>query len=171
LDLALALGAGYRDHSVMRRRHRHQLGGGIEMAERARDGAAVARLAMPDLQDRLAHQRQTCADHIGEFEIALARHAADADIALLGADEGEVGDAVEIDDMVGQHITHRQHRHQRLPTGQQLGILEVAEECDRFGDGRGIVIRKRRGFHCCEAIAHSPSPSGRGRGPFEGTGG
>jgi len=31
-------------------------------------------------------------------------------------------DAVQIDHVVGQHVAHVQHRHQRLATGEQLGV-------------------------------------------------
>ena len=49
----------------------------IEMTERAADRAAIARLAMADIQDRFVDQRIARLDRIGKFEIALARHRAD----------------------------------------------------------------------------------------------
>ena len=52
------------------------------MAERAADGAAVAGLAVPDLQQRLMHDRPARAHRLGEFEIALARHGADLERAV-----------------------------------------------------------------------------------------
>ena len=56
------------------------------------------------------------------------------------ADVGQALDPVEIDDVVGQHEPHVEHRHQRLPAGQQLGVVEPAEQADDVGDraaGRG----------------------------------
>ncbi len=47
------------------------------MAERAAERAAVAGLAMADLEDRLVHEREAPLHAVGEFEIALARHRAE----------------------------------------------------------------------------------------------
>ena len=52
---------------------------------------------------------------VGEFEIALARHGADLERAARLADVGQALHAVEIDDVIGLHEAHVEHRHQRLP--------------------------------------------------------
>ncbi len=88
------------------------------MAERAADGAAVAGLAVPDLQQRLVDDRPARPHHVGEFEVALARHAADFERAAGFADVRQAFDAVEIDDVIGLHEPEIQHRHQRLPARQ-----------------------------------------------------
>src|SRR5437016_938076 len=46
-------------------RHRDKLGGWIEMAERAAERAAVAGLAMADIEDCRMHQRTALANEIG----------------------------------------------------------------------------------------------------------
>ena len=107
------------------------------MAERAADGAAIAGLPVADLQQRLVHDRQARAHHVGEFEVALARHGADLERAVRLADIGQPFDPVEIDDVVGLHEAEIEHRHQRLPAGQQLGVLEAAEQPDGVGDRAG----------------------------------
>ena len=56
-------------------------------------------------------------------------------------------DLVQIDDMVGQHETHVEHGHQRLPAGQQLGVLQAVEQPDDIADGARIVVAKGRRFH------------------------
>ena len=117
------------------------------MAQRAAERAAIARLAVADLLDRLVHQRAALAHHIGEFEVALARHGADLERAVVLADVGQAIDAVEIDDMVRQHEAHVEHRHQRLPAGEQLGVLQPAEQADGVGDRARVVIGKGRRFH------------------------
>ena len=73
----------------------------IEMAQRAAERAAVAGLAVPDLGDGLVHQRAALAHQIGEFDVALARHRADLQRAVLLADIAQAVDAIEIDDVVG----------------------------------------------------------------------
>ncbi len=84
---------------------------------------------------------------IGELDVALARHGADLDRAVLLADVAQAVDPIEVDDVIGQHITHVEHGHERLPAGQQLGVLEAAEKADGVGDRARIVIRKGRWFH------------------------
>ena len=113
------------------------------MAERAADGAAVARLPVSDLQQRLVHDRPARAHRIGEFEIALARHGADLERAVGFADVGQALHAVEIDDVIGLHEAEVEHRHQRLAAREQLGVLETAEQPDGLVDRFRIVIAER----------------------------
>jgi hypothetical protein len=82
------------------------------MAERAADGAAIAGLPVPDLEQRLVHDRPARAHHVGVFEIALARHGADLERAVSLADIGQPLHAVEIDDVVGLHEPKVEHGHQ-----------------------------------------------------------
>ena len=76
-DGALAGRAGGGDHCVARQADQHLFRRRVEMAERAADCAAIARLAMADVEDALAQQRMLGGDQIGEFDVALARHGAD----------------------------------------------------------------------------------------------
>ncbi len=147
IDAARAVLAGDRHLGVERGRDRHQLGRRIEMAQRAAERAAIAGLPMPDLRDRLVHQRAASAHQVGKFDVALARHGADLERAVVLADVAQAVDPVEIDDMVGQHVAHVEHRHQRLPAGEQFGIVEAAEEADDVRRRARIVIGKWRWFH------------------------
>ena len=92
-------------------------------------------------------QRMTRLDDIGEFEIALARHGANRERTILLAQVRERSDLVQIDHMVGQHVTHVQHRHQRLPAGENLGVFETRQETDGVFDRSRIVIGKGRRLH------------------------
>ena len=51
--------------------------------------------------------------------------------------------------MVGLHEAEIEHRHQRLPAGQKLGVVEAAEQRDGVGDRARIVIAKGGGFIRC----------------------
>ena len=117
------------------------------MTERTAERAAVARLPMSDLAYRFVHERATIAHGIGELDVALARHGADLDRAILLADVAQAVNPIEVNDVIGQHVTHVEHRHQRLPAGEQLGVLETAEEADGVRDRARIMIRKGRWFH------------------------
>ena len=94
------------------------------------------------MQDRPARPH-----HVGEFEIALARHGADLERAAGFADVGQAFDAVEIDDVVGLHETEVEHRHQRLSARQQLGVVETAEQRHGLVDRLRIVIAEGWWLH------------------------
>ena len=108
------------------------------MTQRAAERAAIAGLPMPDLHDRLVHQRAAPAHQVGEFDVALARHranfnGADFERVLAVADVAQAVDPIEIDDVVGQHVAHIEHRHQRLAAGEQFGVVEAAEQANDVG--------------------------------------
>jgi len=117
------------------------------MAERAADGAAVAGLAVSDLQQRLVHDRPMRAHDLGVLELALAGHGANLEAVRRLADIGEPIDAVEVDNVVGEHETHVEHGHQRLPAGEELGVLKPGEQPDGVRNGSWIVVAERRRLH------------------------
>ena len=117
------------------------------MAERAADGAAVAGLPMADVHDGLMQQRALRLDEVGEFEVALARHGADLERPAALLDAGHALDQVEVDDMVGLHEAHVEHRHQRLAAGQELGVVELAQQAHGLGKRFRIVVLKGWRLH------------------------
>src|ERR1700719_959533 len=147
LDFALAAWASHHHGSVERHGAGDKLSRWIEMAQRAPDGAAIAGLTMADALNRLVHQREPLFHQIGEFEIALACHGADFHAVRSLADIGEPLDPVEIDDVVGLDVTEIQHRHQRLPAGQQLGVFKRRQQADDFGDRLRVVVAEGRWLH------------------------
>ena len=112
---------------------------------------------MPYLQQCFVHDRPARAHRVGKFEIALARHGADFKRAAHLADVGQAFNAVEIDDVVGQHKSHVEHGHQRLTARKQLGVFEAAEQPDRLADCFRIVIAKGWRLHLWRI-----DPRGRG---------
>ena len=70
-----------------------------------------------------------------------------AERAVRFADVGEAVDLVEVDDVVRLHEPHVQHRHHRLPAGQQLGVVEAAEQRDGIADGVRIVVTEGWWLH------------------------
>ena len=117
------------------------------MAERAANGATIAGLTMADVADGIVHQGAHAAHEFGELDIALARHGADLQHAARLADVGQALDLVEVDDVVGLHEAHVEHRHHRLPAGQELGVVEAAEQGDGVADGARIVVAEGRWLH------------------------
>ena len=85
------------DDRIVGRADRGQFGGRIGMREAAADRAAIAGLAMADMTERLGHQRAMFGDVGRDFEIALARHGADAQQTVADRDTAQLLDAAEID--------------------------------------------------------------------------
>ena len=83
-----------------RRRDRRELGGRIEMAQGAADGAAIAGLAMADMHERLEQRRAA----LTRSENSRSRWRVMAPISSappVSRDVGEPLDAVEVDDVSG----------------------------------------------------------------------
>ena len=119
----LAGGADGAELGIIDQRHGRQLGGGIGVRQRAANGAAIARLAMPDMAQRFRQQRAISRDLGRGLELALAHHGADAQPAVDHRDAAQIGDAAEIDQMVGDDVAKIHHRHQRLPARQEILAL------------------------------------------------
>src|SRR6185437_10351655 len=77
------------ERATIKRRQIDELGCGIEMAERAADRAAIARLAVTDMGERLLDHRAESRHLGGELDFALARHCAEAQRAIGDSDPGE----------------------------------------------------------------------------------
>src|SRR3712207_1632397 len=123
------------------------------MTERTTERAAIARLAMSYVNDRLRQQRTARAYGCIELDIALARHRADLDAALGLADVRERLDTIEIDHVIRQHESHVEHRHERLSASEQPCIFTAAEQIDRFWKSLGVVIAERRRLHALRVSA------------------
>ena len=84
---------------------------------------------------------------VGEFEIALARHGTDLERPAAFLDAGHALDPVKVDEMVGLHEAHVEHRHQRLAAGQELGVVELAQQAHGLGKRFRIVVLKGWRLH------------------------
>ena len=102
----------------------------------------------PTWRDRLVHQRAALAHQVGEFDVALARHRADLERAVVLADVVQAVDTIEVDDVIGQHVAHIEHRHQRLAAGEQFGVVEAREQADDVGRRCADRDRKMAGVSC-----------------------
>jgi hypothetical protein len=146
-DVAGAARAAHLEGRVQSHRDGGHLRGRIEVAHAAAEGAAVARLPMTDPADRLRHQRELRGDQGRELDGALAGHRAEGDGVALVAHEIELGQAIEVDQVLGSGEPQREHRHQRLPARQHPRVRLRAEQRERVGQGRRPVIAERRGLH------------------------
>ena len=85
--------------------------------------------------------------------VALPRHRAEADLAVLLADVGERRDPVQVDERGGPRQAEVQQRHQALAAGQHLGVAAVAaQRRERLVEARGRVVLELGRFHCSEVL-------------------
>ena len=91
-----------------------------------------------------------------EFNVALARHGTDLDMGFCDAHAGELGHAIQIDDMIRQDETHVEHRHEGLPSRQRLRIIQSRKQVDRLLQCRRIVVAERRRLHLAHILAFAP---------------
>src|SRR5882757_4014375 len=131
----------------MQHRHVDQFGGRVEVTERSAESSAIARLAMADIADRLADDRERGFDIGRKFKLALPRHRAEVAGTTVDPDERQRLDAIEIDEMIGRDHAKVEHRHQRLPSRKRNCIVEPADEFGGLVDGGWIMIGKGRWFH------------------------
>ncbi len=70
-------------------------------------------------------------------------------VAALPPDAAELGDAAEIDQMLGRGQAQLHHRDQAVAAGQRPGLVaEIGKQLDRFADGTRPVVSKVTWDHC-----------------------
>ena len=99
---------------------------------------------MAHVAQRFCNDRQFRGDRGRALQGPLSRHRPDDEGAGFLFDEVEFGHAVEIHDAVRKHVAHIEHRHQRLPAGEQPGVLACGQQCDGFRQLRRRKIFERR---------------------------
>ena len=91
LDDALAVGAADHDLGLGGGAHGRQVLGGVGLAERAADRAAVAHDRVGDHVLGVAEEREVLGEQVGLEQVDVPRQRADPDLAALLADVGELG--------------------------------------------------------------------------------
>ena len=66
---------------------------------------------------------------------------ADANRSVLPLDAPELVEAADVDEVLERREPQRQHRHEALAAGEDLGLVaELAQQPDGLGHGRGSVV-------------------------------
>ena len=117
------------------------------MGEAAANGAAVARLAMADMAQRLRQQRAMPRDLRRGLEIALPHHGADAEPPVDHGNAAQVVDVAKIDEVIDDDVTKIHHRHQRLPAGEDFCVWQRRQKLGCFLELPWRVIVKGRRLH------------------------
>ena len=121
---------------------------GIAMCERAADRPAVTHLRIADLT-RCVRRRSGSARG-GATRAATSLCRVSAPIAIVSAvlaDVREVGEPADVDEerRPGEAELHR--RQERVPAGEQLRVLPLAEELDRVLGALGDLVVERSRDH------------------------
>ena len=82
---------------------------------------------MRHMRHRRRHDRKLRRNQVGKFQVGMPRQRADRDRVAPKLDEGQTGNAHEIDNDRGPGHPEIQKRHQRLPPGHDLAVAVVAE--------------------------------------------
>ena len=110
------------------------------MRQAAADGAPTADGEVADLTERLADQRPL-PEQRRALDRVLARHGADHQPAVLGAEIGQAGDTVQVDQVRRPREPEVHQRHEALAPRERLGgISERPEELQCLVDVPRIVI-------------------------------
>ena len=157
LDGAGAGGAGDRDVAAEEQQHDRHLGGGVGVHDRADRGAAVADGRVSDHPQRQRDQRLDPARVGVGLDRRVPRQGPDPDPLRVDPDVVQVGQAVEVDEHAGRGQTHRQQRHQALPTGQHLGVRVGGQGRQRLVEGARPDVREGGWLH--RTLVTSPAPS------------
>ena len=132
---------------------------GIAVGDIAAERADIAHLRVGDHQRGLAQDRDLRGQQIGADQLVLRGHGADDDVAAVGADAFEVGDARKVDQMVGRGEPQLHHRDQAVAAGERARVLaEIGEQGDGFVDGFRAVVGE-----CAWDHGFLPGPSRRDR--------
>ena len=145
--IAAAVGAGDDELGVEHRAHRRLFGRGIEMAAASADRAAGAGLDVADVLQRARQKREARSDD----RRRLARPPVGSSRRFRSIRRfpysREIGNTVDVDQMIGRDHPKIHHRHQRLSAGENLGVLQMREHRAEFFARLRTVILKRRSLH------------------------
>ena len=100
---------------------------------------------MPDQADRGGQQWRLGPHDVGVLDVALPRRGPQFEPGAV-ADVGQLGGAVDVDDVRGAGQPKPEKWDEALAAGHDLGfIAQLPEEADGLVNGlRGVVVERRR---------------------------
>jgi hypothetical protein len=108
---------------------------------------------MGNMFDRGDQQRMRCREPRIIQDIAPAHQGTEPHPRIGNLDLVEARQLAQVDQERGRRDAERQHRHERLPACDRLGVAVArGQESDRLGERRGTRIFERRQFHADVSI-------------------
>lgn len=151
LHLAAARGAPHHQRRVERRRGQAPFRRGVRIGEAAAEGAARPDGIMGDMPDDLGEEPPGGPGLHRLVESRVPHARPDDEFRAPGSGHNlepfQAVDPVDVDEVRGPGEPKRHGRHQRLPPGQNLPILQRGEQRQGFLDGGGGVVGEGGGFH------------------------
>ena len=162
-DDALALGAADDDLRLGGRADGREVLGGVGLAERPADRAAVAHDRVGDHVLGVAEERKVLGQQLGLEQIDVPRQRADPDLAALLADVGELRQTVDVDQVLGVGQPQLHHRQQAVAARDDARLgAEPLQRRDRALDARRTLV-----LECRRSLQHVLLlPSGAGSSPL-----
>ena len=102
------------DVGLGRRADGREVLGRVGLAQRAADRAAVAHDGVGDHLLGVGEQREVAREQLGAQQVDVAGQRADPDLAVLLADVGELGEVVDVDQVLGRGEPQLHHRQQAV---------------------------------------------------------
>src|SRR6185436_12134053 len=146
----LALGSADHDLGLDGGAYGREVLGGIGLAERAADGAAVAHDRVGDHVLGVAEDRVVLGQQLGLEEIDVARQGSDPDLAALLPDELELGQIVDVDQVLGIRQPELHHRQQAVTTRDDARLRTKPLQ----GGDRSLQTRRTLVLECRRGLQH-----------------
>jgi hypothetical protein len=147
-DLPFAAGPPRDERRSEGQQRSRQVRRRVAVGDRPADGAAVPHLRIADLCRDLGQQRHPLAQHAGALQVVVAGQRADPHRVAVLLDVRQVADAPDVDQYGGHRQPQPHQRQQRVPSGQQLGIVAVlGQQAHGLVDRRGPLVVERCGDH------------------------
>ena len=146
------------DAAPEREDHRGQVRRGVAVRQRPAEGAAVADLRVADLARGRAQDRDVLPHHRVVLDVVVPGEPTDGELVAVVAHVREVAEPADVD----QHRRRRQPQlhqwQQRVPAGEELGVVAVlGQQRDRLVDRVGAGRRRTRRDHRSPAISAEPA--------------
>ncbi len=115
----------------------------VGLAERAADRAAVAHHRVGNHLLGVAKQREVLSEELRVQQLDVAGERSDRDLLALLADVGELGQIVDVDQVLGLCESQFHHRHQAVAAGDDArpGAALLERRDDAVDAGRALVLK------------------------------
>ncbi len=114
------------------------------MHDAAHGGPAIPDHRVSHQRQRLAQQRLSRGRHRVAQDIGVPGRGPDRDLPIGHADEGQLAEPVDVDQMSRRGQPHIQQRHKGLAAREHLAVWpDRGEDLDRLGHGLGPRVAER----------------------------
>lgn len=145
---AAAVRAFEHEFGVADQRERRVVIARVAVGNVTADGAAVAHLRVGDQLGGFCQQRHLGLQDGGIDQVVFHRHRSDDHGVAFFADATQLGNAVDVDQVLGLGKAQLHHRQQAVAAGQQLGVRPVlAQQGHGLTHALGGVVLETRWDH------------------------